>query len=80
MTEPTEPTRPTQPTELTDPSLLRVEKGECAPEELAAVTALLLARAAVPPAGAGRRSRSRAPWHRLEPTSGFRAPHSWRHR
>lgn len=26
-------------------SLLRVEKGDCAPEELAAITAVLLARA-----------------------------------
>ncbi|MFF3556032.1 acyl-CoA carboxylase epsilon subunit [Streptomyces tsukubensis] len=65
----------------TDPSLLRVEKGECAPEELAAVTALLLARAAgAPPAGSGGLRCSSARWHRPGPTSGFRAPHSWRHR
>ncbi|MGV9317010.1 acyl-CoA carboxylase subunit epsilon [Streptomyces sp. NPDC003691] len=64
-----------------DPSLLRVERGRCEPEELAAVTALLMARAAAaPPPGTGGRRCSSAPWHRLEPTSGFRPPHSWRHR
>ncbi|GAA4899174.1 acyl-CoA carboxylase subunit epsilon [Streptomyces coeruleoprunus] len=59
-------------------SLLRVEKGHAAPEELAAITAVLLARAnataAVP---APRRARSTAGWRRLERQSGFRAAHSW---
>ncbi|MFC4493940.1 acyl-CoA carboxylase epsilon subunit [Streptomyces ovatisporus] len=62
--------------------LVRVEKGQANAEELAAVTALLLARAAatarhsaIPaPREAGR---SRAGWRRLERARGFRAPHSW---
>jgi hypothetical protein len=55
-------------------SLVRVEKGHAAPEEVAAITALLLARAAAAPA---RPARSTAGWRRLERTPGFRAPHSW---
>ncbi|MET9365885.1 acyl-CoA carboxylase subunit epsilon [Streptomyces sp. NPDC006632] len=58
-------------------SLLRVEKGDAAPEELAAITAVLLARAASQPAAAPKRGRSTAGWRRLERTPGFRAPHSW---
>ncbi|WP_173915034.1 acyl-CoA carboxylase epsilon subunit [Streptomyces barkulensis] len=59
--------------------VVRVEKGHASEEELAAVTALLLARAAAHRAGpaASRPRRSTAPWRRLERTSGFRAPHSW---
>ncbi|MFF9011373.1 acyl-CoA carboxylase subunit epsilon [Streptomyces sp. NPDC014870] len=57
-------------------ALLRVEKGNADPEELAAITAVLLARAAagekIPAA-----HRSTAGWRRLERTPGFRAPHSW---
>ncbi|PKV88092.1 acyl-CoA carboxylase subunit epsilon [Streptomyces sp. TLI_146] len=59
------------------PSVLRVEKGEAAPEELAAITAVLLARAAAQPAQAPSRGRDTAGWRRLERTPGFRAPHSW---
>ncbi|GAA1516167.1 MULTISPECIES: acyl-CoA carboxylase subunit epsilon [Streptomyces] len=59
-------------------SLLRVEKGHAEPEELAAITAVLMARAAnrsdEAPAHHGR---STAGWRRLERTPGFRAPHSW---
>ncbi|MFG3494659.1 acyl-CoA carboxylase subunit epsilon [Streptomyces sp. NPDC047928] len=59
-------------------SLLRVEKGHAAPEELAAITAILLARAnARPAAPAAHRTRSTAGWRRLERQSGFRAAHSW---
>ncbi|MCG3041379.1 acyl-CoA carboxylase subunit epsilon [Streptomyces sp. S1A] len=59
--------------------VVRVEKGHASEEELAAVTALLLARAAAHGSGpvASRPRRSTAPWRRLERTSGFRAPHSW---
>ncbi|WP_327268191.1 acyl-CoA carboxylase subunit epsilon [Streptomyces sp. NBC_01218] len=57
-------------------SVLRVEKGHAAPEELAAITAVLLARAAGRPGPVGRR-REMAGWRRLERTPGFRAPHSW---
>ncbi|MDB1088395.1 acyl-CoA carboxylase epsilon subunit [Streptomyces sp. ACA25] len=61
-------------------NLVRVEKGQASNEELAAVTALLLARAGsarhvAAPAPHGRRSP--AGWRRLERTPGFRAPHSW---
>ncbi|GAA3491873.1 MULTISPECIES: acyl-CoA carboxylase subunit epsilon [Streptomyces] len=60
-------------------NLLRVEKGEAAPEELAAITAVLLARAAARPAevSAPHPRSSSAGWRRLERTPGFRAPHSW---
>ncbi|MDJ1132499.1 acyl-CoA carboxylase epsilon subunit [Streptomyces iconiensis] len=62
-------------------SLVRVEKGEANEEELAAVTALLLARAAATSRHAQVPVRSRrttkAGWRRLERQHGFRAPHSW---
>lgn len=60
-------------------SLVRVEKGTASDEELAAVTALLLARAAHTQQGGGvaKVGRSTAGWRRLERTPGFRAPHSW---
>ncbi|CAM5417920.1 acyl-CoA carboxylase subunit epsilon [Streptomyces microflavus] len=58
-------------------SVLRVEKGHADPEELAAITAVLMARAAAQPAAAAHRGRDTAGWRRLERTPGFRAPHSW---
>ena len=58
-------------------SLVRVEKGHADPEELAAITAILLARAAAGETGAPAPVRSTAGWRRLERTPGFRAPHSW---
>ncbi|CAL9549412.1 acyl-CoA carboxylase epsilon subunit [Streptomyces sp. enrichment culture] len=64
-------------TPLADPSLLRVEKGHAAPEELAALTAVLLARANARPAAPAHRPRSTVGWRRLERQSGFRAAHSW---
>ncbi|MFF7263373.1 hypothetical protein CTU88_43460 [Streptomyces sp. JV178] len=58
---------------------IRVEKGHAEPEEVAAITALLLARAAARPAETpAHRGRARAGWRRLEREPGFRAPHSWR--
>ncbi|MFG2335998.1 acyl-CoA carboxylase subunit epsilon [Streptomyces yangpuensis] len=60
----------------TSDTLLRVEKGTAAPEELAAITAILLARAAATPEQAAVVPRQ-AGWRRLERTPGFRAPHSW---
>ncbi|MET9776344.1 acyl-CoA carboxylase epsilon subunit [Streptomyces sp. NPDC006367] len=60
---------------------IRVEKGHAEPEEVAAITALLLARAAARPAGIAPvhgGGRVRAGWRRLEREPGFRAPHSWR--
>ncbi|GLW48377.1 hypothetical protein Stsp02_40390 [Streptomyces sp. NBRC 14336] len=57
---------------------IRVEKGHAEPEEVAAITAILLARAAARPEPAAHHGRARAGWRRLERESGFRAPHSWR--
>lgn len=58
---------------------IRVEKGHAEPEEVAALTAILLARAARPADTApAHRGRVRAGWRRLEREPGFRAPHSWR--
>ncbi|MFF9626975.1 acyl-CoA carboxylase epsilon subunit [Streptomyces griseosporeus] len=59
---------------------IRVEKGHAEPEEVAALTAILLARAAAAPADTtpAHRGRPRAGWRRLEREPGFRAPHSWR--
>ncbi|SDJ72390.1 acyl-CoA carboxylase subunit epsilon [Streptomyces indicus] len=67
---------------MTSPAenLLRVEKGHAEPEELAAITAVLLARAAASESAAApapSRGRDKAGWRRLERTPGFRAPHSW---
>ncbi|ONK10971.1 acyl-CoA carboxylase epsilon subunit [Streptomyces sp. MP131-18] len=66
------------PETITAPHLVRVEKGRASDEELAAVTALLLARVARQPApddaGPGR---SPAAWRRLERARAYRAPHSW---
>ena len=57
---------------------IRVEKGHAEPEEVAAITAILLARAAAAPAAApAHRGRPKAGWRRLEREGGFRAPHSW---
>ncbi|MBT2376213.1 hypothetical protein AMK21_16980 [Streptomyces sp. CB00316] len=58
-------------------SVLRVEKGHAGPEELAAITAVLMARAAAQPSAPAHRGRDTARWRRLERTPGFRAPHSW---
>ncbi|MFI6641009.1 acyl-CoA carboxylase epsilon subunit [Streptomyces sp. NPDC050504] len=58
-------------------SLLRVEKGHAEPEEVAAIAAILLARAAARPEVPGHRGRTAAGWRRLERQSGFRPSHSW---
>ncbi|WP_046500434.1 acyl-CoA carboxylase subunit epsilon [Streptomyces odonnellii] len=63
--------------ESTNESLLRVEKGQAGPEELAAITAVLMARAAARTDAPAHHGRSTAGWRRLERTPGFRAPHSW---
>ncbi|WP_369233049.1 acyl-CoA carboxylase subunit epsilon [Streptomyces sp. R21] len=57
---------------------IRVEKGHAEPEEVAAITAILLARAAAAPdAAPAHRGRPKAGWRRLEREPGFKAPHSW---
>ncbi|OIJ63503.1 acyl-CoA carboxylase subunit epsilon [Streptomyces mangrovisoli] len=59
---------------------LHVTKGHAEPEELAAVTAVLLARAAAQrQAAPARQGRSKAGWHRVEHPLNFRSPRSWRH-
>ncbi|MEU2790799.1 MULTISPECIES: acyl-CoA carboxylase epsilon subunit [unclassified Streptomyces] len=60
-------------------SPIRVEKGDASEEELAALTAVLLARAAHRPAAAvpGRRSATTARWRRLERQHGFQSAGSW---
>ncbi|MFD9211454.1 acyl-CoA carboxylase epsilon subunit [Streptomyces sioyaensis] len=58
---------------------IRVEKGQASEEELAALTAVLLARAAHRPAAttpAGPRATA-ARWRRLERQSGFHGATSW---
>ncbi|MFF7855830.1 acyl-CoA carboxylase epsilon subunit [Streptomyces sp. NPDC007904] len=59
---------------------IRVEKGNAEPEEVAALTAILLARAAAqsPAHAPAHHGRAKAGWRRLEREPGFRAPHSWR--
>ncbi|WP_055493548.1 acyl-CoA carboxylase subunit epsilon [Streptomyces sp. TP-A0356] len=58
---------------------IRVEKGHAEPEEVAAITAILLARAVAqsPATTPAHRGRAKAGWRRLEREPGFRAPHSW---
>ncbi|MBV7698876.1 acyl-CoA carboxylase subunit epsilon [Streptomyces sp. TRM70350] len=59
---------------------LRVEKGHAEPEEVAAVTAILLASATARPASTPLvPGRGKARWRRWERQHGFPAPHSWRH-
>ncbi|MFH8350567.1 acyl-CoA carboxylase epsilon subunit [Streptomyces sp. NPDC018045] len=61
-------------------SPIRVEKGDASEEELAALTAVLLARAAHRPddtAVPGRRRATAARWRRLERQHGFRGAGSW---
>jgi hypothetical protein len=57
---------------------IRVERGHAEPEEVAAITAVLLARAAAAPSSTPtHRGHPKAGWRRLEREGGFRAPHSW---
>jgi hypothetical protein len=58
-------------------AFVRVERGEADAEELAAVTAVLLARAAATNHHPPRPRRTTATWRRLERAPGFHAPHSW---
>ncbi|MDI5962819.1 acyl-CoA carboxylase epsilon subunit [Streptomyces sp. SL13] len=58
--------------------VVRVERGHAEPEELAAITAVLMARAAALAAPAPTaEARTVAHWRRLERAAGFYAPHSW---
>lgn len=57
--------------------VLRVERGHAAPEEIAAVTVLLLALAAEAEPPADRPPAVR--WQRLERRAVFGSPRSWRY-
>ncbi|GHE57507.1 acyl-CoA carboxylase subunit epsilon [Streptomyces capitiformicae] len=61
--------------------VVRVERGRAEPEEVAALTAVLLARTAAEPVPGrpipGRPGRTKAGWRRLERARGYRPPHSW---
>ncbi|MER5208675.1 acyl-CoA carboxylase epsilon subunit [Streptomyces sp. NPDC002825] len=68
-------------TTSTLPHLIRVEKGVVNPEELAALSAVLLARltdAGAAPDGVSARRRDLAGWRRPERASGFDGPRTWR--
>ena len=54
--------------------VLRVEKGQAGPEEVAAITAVLLSWAAARAATGPDESPRKAGWR----SRGFQAPHSWR--
>jgi hypothetical protein len=72
----------TSPTNQTDPArLFRIEKGSPRPEELAALTAVLLSRTAAvgaEPDDLSRRHRAVARWLRPERARSFDGPRSWR--
>lgn len=60
---------------------LRVVKGNVSPEELAALTAVLMARAAaadVAPDDLARRHQAVALWQRPDRVAGFDGPRTWR--
>ncbi|MGW8765604.1 acyl-CoA carboxylase subunit epsilon [Streptomyces sp. NPDC055815] len=65
----------TAPAQPAPGHLVRVEKGAPSPEELAAVTAVLLARTQERPAATA--PRSVAGWRRLERAGGFEGPRTW---
>ncbi|MBA0051756.1 hypothetical protein E0L36_12860 [Streptomyces sp. AJS327] len=59
---------------------IRVEKGHASEEELAAVTALLLARTHAPARAADNRPASKPRWRRLDSHHGhhgYQSPRSW---
>ena len=62
---------------MSNDTVVRVERGTADPEELAAITAILLARAAATPATGLAAPRTTAAWRRLERQTGYRPPHSW---
>ncbi|WP_326699321.1 acyl-CoA carboxylase subunit epsilon [Streptomyces sp. NBC_01754] len=56
---------------------LSVEKGTANPEELAAVTAVLLARSKAGVSSPPPKSATAVGWSRPERSLGYRPPHSW---
>ncbi len=67
------------PADAAAETVVTVRRGHAEPEELAAITAVLLARAAANarPAATDNNVRTMAHWRRLERAQGFYAPHSW---
>ena len=65
--------------EPTADPLVRVVKGSLADEELAALTAVLLARAAITPTASakGAHAKAQARWQRPERRPDYRSPVSW---
>ena len=61
---------------MNEDSVVRVVKGSLTAEELAALTAVLVARAAVAPR-APARSVPIVRWQRLERYPAYSPPHSW---
>ncbi|MCT2592623.1 acyl-CoA carboxylase subunit epsilon [Streptomyces sp. N2-109] len=76
---PTTPIAPSAPAAPTTANLVRLERGQADAEELAALTAVLLARAAAHSRTAPSARQSRAAWRRLERQHGFSTAHSWQH-
>ncbi|GGR68316.1 acyl-CoA carboxylase subunit epsilon [Streptomyces roseolus] len=61
--------------------LFRLEAGSATPEELAALTAVLLSRSLLSgaaPDDVARRAQTVARWRRPERVTGFEGPRSWR--
>ncbi|MDF3289243.1 acyl-CoA carboxylase epsilon subunit [Streptomyces silvisoli] len=66
------------PADAAAETVVTVRRGHAEPEELAAITAVLLARAAANARPAATDNvRTMAHWRRLERAQGFYAPHSW---
>ncbi|MFJ5531283.1 acyl-CoA carboxylase epsilon subunit [Streptomyces sp. NPDC093261] len=65
---------------MSNDTVLRIERGNADPEELAAVTALLLARAAARPISGppGPPPTAAAAWRRPDRERAYRPPHSWK--
>ncbi|MEU1481949.1 acyl-CoA carboxylase subunit epsilon [Streptomyces sp. NPDC001668] len=71
------PRPPTDPVSSPEP-VVRVTRGLAGPEELAAITTILLSRVAQGRPEDGALTPHRAPaWCRPHPRNHFRAPHSW---
>ncbi|MEU8256723.1 acyl-CoA carboxylase subunit epsilon [Micromonospora inaquosa] len=66
-------------------TLYRIVDGDLAPDELAALTLVLMARAVTSQAGGDdphhpdrRQRRTRSRWRRFGPVGDYRSPASWR--
>ena len=83
MTTVLEPASATAPAAAPDDPLVRVVKGTLADEELAALTAVLLARAAATSSKAAKgaagtgRAQAQAQWQRPERRPSYNSPVSW---